>query len=177
MELWDVYDLDRQPTGQILPRGEAHPPELCQLVVHVCLFNKKGEMRIPRRSLQKKGYPGYWDVSVGGGVLAGEGSRQAAMREVREELGIGVTIPGPAAVTLAFEGGYDDYFLAEWDGALSELTLQRDEVMDAKWACREEMLAMISEGAFAPFWPSFLQLLFDLHRHMGLAESADSADS
>ena len=62
-------------------------------------------------------------------------------------------------------------------GALSELTLQRDEVMDAKWACREEMLSMLSEGAFAPFWPSFLQLLFDLHRHMGLAESADSADS
>ena len=92
------------------------------------------------------------------------------MREVREELGVEVSIQGPAAVTLAFEGGYDDYFLAEWNGSLDELTLQTEEVMDAKWASREEMLAMLSEGTFAPFWPSFIQLLFDLHRHMGLSE-------
>lgn len=139
-------------------------------MVHVCLFNKQGEMLIQRRSLEKKGYPGYWDVSVGGGVLAGEGGREAAMREVREELGIAVSIPGPAAVTLAFEGGFDDYFLADWNGALSDLTLQKEEVMDARWASSEEMLAMLDDGTFAPFWPSFLQLLFDLHRHMGLSE-------
>ena len=108
-------------------------------------------------------------VSVGGGVLAGEGSREAAVREVREELGIEIAIHGPAAVTLAFEGGYDDYFLAEWNGSLTELTLQKEEVMDAKWASREEMLAMLLEGTFAPFWPSFIQLLFDLHQHMGLS--------
>ena len=92
------------------------------------------------------------------------------MREVREELGIEVKIPGPAAVTLAFEGGFDDYFLAEWNGDLSALTLQAEEVMDAKWASCAEMLAMRKEGTFAPFWPSFIQLLFDLHRHMGLSE-------
>ena len=151
MERWDVYDLDRRPTGLILPRGQAHTAELCQLVVHVCLFNKQGEMLIQRRSLEKKGYPGYWDVSVGGGVLAGEGGREAAMREVREELGIAVSIPGPAAVTLAFEGGFDDYFLADWNGAISDLTLQKEEVMDARWASRKEMLAMLEDGAFAPF--------------------------
>ena len=170
MERWDVYDLDRRPTGLILPRGQAHTPELCQVVIHVCLFNEKGEMLIQRRSMEKRGYPGYWDVSVGGGVLAGDGSRAAAMREVREELGVEVSIPGPAAVTLAFEGGYDDYFLAEWNGSLDELTLQTEEVMDAKWASREEMLAMLEEGTFAPFWPSFIQLLFDLHKHIGLSE-------
>ena len=81
-----------------------------------------------------------------------------------------ITIPGPAAVTLAFEGGYDDYFLAEWNGSLSELTLQTEEVMGAKWASCEEMLAMLEEGTFAPFWPSFIQLLFDLHKHIGLSE-------
>ena len=170
MERWDVYDLDRRPTGLILPRGTAHAPELCQLVVHVCLFNAKGEMLIQRRSMEKQSYPGCWDVSVGGGVLAGEGSRAAAMREVREKLGIDVEIPGPAAVTLAFEGGYDDYFLAEWDGARSALTLQAEEVMDARWASREEILAMLDAGVFAPFWPSFVQLLFDLHAHRGLQE-------
>ena len=170
MERWDVYDLDRRPTGLTLPRGEKHPADQCQLVVHVCLFNRKGELLIQRRSMAKKGYPGYWDVSVGGGVLAGETAREAAVRETREELGIEIAVTGPAAVTLAFEGGFDDYFLVDWDGAISDLTLQADEVMDARWADCAELLAILEQKQAAPFWPSFVQLLFDLHRHMGLAE-------
>ena len=134
MERWDVYDLDRRPTGRTMTRGEKHSTDQCQLVVHVCLFNRKGELLIQRRSMAKKGYPGYWDVSVGGGVLAGETAREAAVRETREELGIEIAVTGPAAVTLAFDGGFDDYFLVDWDGAISDLTLQADEVMDARWA-------------------------------------------
>ena len=134
MERWDVYDLDRRPTGRTMTRGEKHSTNQCQLVVHVCLFNRKGELLIQRRSMAKKGYPGYWDVSVGGGVLAGETAREAAVRETREELGIEIAVTWPAAVTLAFNGGFDDYFLVDWDGAISDLTLQADEVMDARWA-------------------------------------------
>ena len=171
MERWDVYDLDRRQTGLILPRGAAHTAELCQLVVHVCLFNRAGQMLIQQRSMQKKGFPGYWDVSVGGGVLAGETGREAAMREAREELGLTLRIDRAAAVTLSFEGGFDDYFLLDWDGALSDLTLQTEEVQDARWADCGEITAMIEGGTFAPFWPSFVQLLFDLHRHAGLKES------
>lgn len=170
MERWDVYDLDRRPTGLVLPRSASHAAELCQVVIHVCLFNRRGELLIQQRSLQKTCYPGYWDVSVGGGVRAGEGVRAAAMRETKEELGIDVRIEGPSAVTLAFEGGFDDYFLVDWDGELADLTLQAEEVQDTRWAGREEILAMLEAGRFAPFWPSFVQLLFDLHRHMGLAE-------
>ena len=170
MERWDVYDLDRQQTGRTLVRGETHPPEDCQLVVHVCLFNAQGEMLIQQRSREKRSYPEYWDVSVGGGVLAGELQRAAAMREVREELGIAVALEQPAAVTLAFPGGFDDYFLADWDGAVSELTLQPEEVQDVRWATREEIRALLREGVFAPYWPSFIDLLFDLHAHLGLAE-------
>ena len=169
-ERWDVYDLDRRPVGLTRPRGFAHPPEQCQLVVHVCLFNKQGEMLIQRRSMAKKSYPGRWDVSVGGGVLAGETAREAAVREAREELGIEIDLTGPAAVTLAFEGGFDDYFLADWDGQPEALTLQTEEVMDARWATRAEMLEMLQAEMLAPFWPSFLHLLFDLHRHLGLSE-------
>lgn len=170
MERWDVYDLDRRPTGLILPRGAAHTAELCQLVVHVCLFNHAGKMLIQQRSMQKKGFPGYWDVSVGGGVLAGETGREAAMRETREELGLAVKIERAPAMTLSFEGGFDDYYLLDWDGDLEDLTLQTEEVQAARWASCEEIIAMIEGGTFAPFWPSFVQLLFDLHRHAGLKE-------
>ena len=169
-ERYDVYDLDRQRTGAVRPRGKKHPKDQCQLVVHVCLFNDRGEMLIQRRSLRKKGFPGRGDVSVGGGVLAGETAREAGEREVKEELGIDVKLTGPAAVTMAFEGGFDDFFLSHWNGELSDLTLQAEEVMDARWATREEMRQLLAEKKMAPFWPSFLELLFDLNQHMGLSE-------
>lgn len=169
MEYFDVYDMDRRRTGAIRPR-QRHGAEAMQLVVHVCLFNEKGEMLIQRRSMEKKSYPGYWDVSVGGGVLAGETAREAAEREIREELGIDVKLTGPAAVTMAFEAGFDDFFLADWNGEISDLTLQAEEVMDARWATREDMLRLLEEKRMAPFWPSFVALLFDLRRHIGLSE-------
>ena len=170
MELWDVYDCDRRPTGHVLPRGEAHDPSLCQVVIHVCLFNDKGQLLIQLRSMRKAGYPGHWDFSVGGGVLAGETVREAAMREVREELGIDVVIKEAAAVTLAFPGGFDDYFLLDWNGGICDLTPDPEEVMDVRWASCEEILAMLENNTFAPFWPSFVRLLFDLHRHIGLSK-------
>lgn len=171
MELWDVYDEDRLPTGRTAVRGGTRPAGDCQLVVHVCLFNARGELLIQQRQHTKRYYPDRWDVSVGGGVIAGETARAAAMRELREELGIDLDLSHTvAAVTLSFDGGFDDYFLVDFDEPLSTLTLQTEEVQAARWATREEIHQMIAYRTFAPYWPSFIDLLFDLHRHHGLSE-------
>ena len=42
------------------------------MVVHVCIFNSKGEMLIQKRADDIVRWPGYWDVSVGGGASAGD---------------------------------------------------------------------------------------------------------
>lgn len=168
MEWWDVYDDDRRATGRRALRGVAPADGERALAVHVCLFNARGELLIQQRAAAKASYPGYWDVSVGGGVQAGETPRAAAARELREELGLQAALPPAAAVTLAFEGGFDDYFLADCDVPLSALTLQTEEVSAVRWARRAEIREMIAAGVFAPFWPSFIDLLFDLHRHEGL---------
>ena len=102
-------------------------------------------------------------------IVTAEPTR-AVTRHRAEELGIDVKLTGPAAVTMAFEGGFDDFFLSHWNGELSDLTLQAEEVMDARWATREEMRQLLAEKKMAPFWPSFLELLFDLNQHMGLSE-------
>ena len=88
MELWDLYDRDRQLLGRTMARGEKQPEGTCHLVVHICLFNSRGEMLIQQRQSFKSGWSNFWDLTVGGSAVAGESSRTAAEREVREELGL-----------------------------------------------------------------------------------------
>ena len=66
MELWDVYDIDRQKTGKLAQRvnGKSMPEGEYHLVVHICLFNAKGQLLIQQRQLDKIGYQGLWDVTA-----------------------------------------------------------------------------------------------------------------
>ena len=57
-------------------------------MVHLHVFNSKGEVYLQRRPDWKDIQPGKWDTSVGGHIDYGEEPEQALVREVREELGI-----------------------------------------------------------------------------------------
>ena len=88
MERWDIYNIDRQKTGRTMIRGEKMARDDYHLVAHVCLFNERGEMLIQQRSANKSTWANRWDLTVGGSALSGETSRDAAQRELREELGV-----------------------------------------------------------------------------------------
>ena len=168
MELWDVYDADRQKTGKTMVRGEAFEEGAYHIVIHVCIFGPDGRMLIQRRQPFKEGWPDKWDVSVGGSAIAGETAGEAATRELGEELGLRIDLSGARPhLTVNFPQGFDDYFLVEKDVELSELKLQYEEVQDAKWATKDEILAMIADGTFIPFRTALIELLFDLCERMG----------
>ncbi len=57
-------------------------------VVHVLVFNKKGEILLQKRALNKDVAPGRWDTSVGGHVSIGENLIFSSKREMQEELSI-----------------------------------------------------------------------------------------
>ena len=63
-------------------------PSLLHRVVHVLVFNNKGELLLQKRSMNKDVAPGRWDTSVGGHVNPGEELFDAVRREMNEELGI-----------------------------------------------------------------------------------------
>ncbi len=70
-------------------RGECHDgSKKLHPVVHLHVFNSKGELYMQKRPDWKDIQPGKWDTSVGGHVDLGESIDIALRREVREELGI-----------------------------------------------------------------------------------------
>ena len=169
MEEFDLYTKDRLPTGKTMRRGDPMPGGCYRLVIHVCLFNPKGEMLIQKRRKEKNTWPGKWDFSCGGHVTAGETSGEAAEREMREELGIALSFRETRPVlTVPFDEGFDDVYFVESDLSLSYLTLQADEVEEAAWASEERILAMIEEGIFIPYHPEVVRLFFALRRRGGM---------
>ncbi|MGR9049799.1 NUDIX hydrolase [Halobacillus faecis] len=168
MEMWDVYDKDRNLTGKQMKRGDRFEQGAYHLVIHVCLFNQDGEMLIQQRQPSKEDWKNMWDITVGGSAIAGETSHQAAEREVSEEIGYPLHLRDRRpSLTVNFEYGFDDYYLIETDVDISALPLPTEEVNQVKWASKDDIIRMISEGLFIPYHESLIELLFDLRKNMG----------
>ena len=168
MELVDLYDENRLPLGKTAERGGPKGPGEYRTVVHVCVFDRRGRLLIQQRAPEKFIWPNLWDVSVGGGVDAGETSRQGAEREFREELGVPLNLTGlRPSVTVNFDGGFDDFYILTKDLSPEELTLQAEEVRAVRWVSLEELLDMLNRGDFIPYPESFLRFLFDMRKQFG----------
>ena len=75
-------------------RGECHSgSKLLHPVVHLHVFNSKGELYLQKRPEWKDIQPGKWDTAVGGHIDYGETPEEALIREVGEELGITDFVP------------------------------------------------------------------------------------
>ena len=77
MEFWDIYDINKRPTGRTMKRndwclkdGEYH------LTVLGVVARPDGTFLITKRVMTKAWAPGWWEVS-GGAAQAGESSYDA----------------------------------------------------------------------------------------------------
>jgi len=169
MEKWDVYDINRIKTGKTAERGwDDFLPGEYRMVVHVCIFNSKNEMLIQQRQNFKAGWPNMWDITVGGHSIAGETSQQVVQRELFEELGYHVDFTDIRPYfTINFGMGFDDYYIVKADINIEELKLQKEEVQQVRWASKAEILAMIENNEFIPYYRSLIGLLFDMQNNYG----------
>lgn len=173
MELWDIYDIDRVRTGRVAQRGKpASEGGLGEgeyhLVVHICVFNGRGQLLLQQRQKDKEGYPNLWDVSAAGSALAGENSAAAASRELREELGLvhDFTKERPFWTT-HFERGFDDWYFIRIEANINDLCLQPEEVQDARWADLAEIERMLDSGEMVPYYRDLVRLWFVMKDHRG----------
>jgi 8-oxo-dGTP pyrophosphatase MutT (NUDIX family) len=152
MEIWDLVNLDREVVGEHV-RGTAMPPDAWHVVVHIWLRNPEGKFLMTQRSPHKKTCPLKWEC-VGGSVLQGETSLHAALREVREEVGIALR-PEAGRLVLTQVRDFAEgtrvnditaVYLFPYDGDIPLSDASTDEVVQAKWAARDEIRQLWKNG-------------------------------
>ena len=151
-ELWDVLDSERRYQGRVAERGRMSNKGDYHLIVQAWVRNGRGEVITSRRSPEKKALPLKWECTQGS-AIAGESSLDAALREVKEELGIELD-PENGRIIKTFRSDIRRYFCDVWlfskDVETENLTLQEGETCDAKWVHPSELLKMRDSGEFVP---------------------------
>ncbi len=169
MEVWDLYDRNRKKLNVTMLRGNEVPANCYRLVVHLAIFNSKGQMLIQQRQSTKESWANLWDLSVGGSAISGDDSEMAIKRETAEELGLVLEIDNfRPAITIHFDCGFDDIYIIEKDVDLESLHLQVEEVAAVCWASKTEILEMIAKEQFLPYKTSLIDLLFELKKEIGV---------
>ena len=148
-ELFPVVDASGTVIGRAT-RGECHGGSmLLHPVVHLHLFNSRGELYLQHRPLWKDIQPGRWDTAVGGHVDYGETIDEALRREVHEELGITDFQPERVAVyefRSERERELVHVYRTVYDGAVCP----SEELDGGRFWTPEEIRANLGRGVFTP---------------------------
>ncbi len=146
-EYWDIYNEKRELQNRKIRRGEPFNDGEYYVCCEVWITNSKNQMLITKRHPDKKA-GGLWEF-VGGGVLVGESTLQASIREVQEEVGISLE---EHELKLLNEFTYKNYFMDVYivkkDIDISEVVIKQDEATEAKWISKEDLKEMIKNQSF-----------------------------
>ena len=133
-----------------MPRSEIHGnPALIHRVVHVLVFNEKGELFLQKRSMNKDVAPGKWDTSVGGHVNSGETIEEALKRETEEELGI-TACEAKFLYTYIHSNPYETELVYTYSCVhTGEITHQQDEIDEVHPWGMDEVREAIGKGVLS----------------------------
>ena len=153
MELWDLYNEQRELTGRDHVRGEEVPQGFYHLVVHIWIRNSKGEYLISQRSADRPAYPLMWEC-VGGSVTKGEDSLTGALRETKEEVGLTLS-PEDGKLVYSVVGrvvngvkfrDIVDVWLFDYDGPVSLEQATTKEVAQTVWMTKKQIQELFDTG-------------------------------
>ena len=161
-ELLDVVDLQNRVL-RIATREEACKIGWLHRAVNVLVFNLKGQVFLQQRASSKKAFPLYWDLSMTEHVKSRESFTEAAIRGLKEELGIEKDVELIRLVHLqnsryqkdgqwVIENELVELYRADYNG---EIKLDPEEVSAGEFFSMDQIQEMIDSGNYK-FTPWFL---------------------
>ena len=151
-----LYHVDEQDNvlGRV-SREQAHAAGILHRTLHVCVFNREGELYISRRSPKAERLAGYWDAMAEHPEF-GETQNEAAVRGLREEYGIVVpqsdlVFVDRCRVNAAGENILYWLFRTIYNGPINP----RGEVETGNFFTLDQIRGLISQGE--DFCPWFLE--------------------
>ncbi len=159
-EQFPIVDEDGNILGAI-SRGHAHDgSKILHPVVHLHVFNSKGELYLQHRPAWKDIQPDKWDTAVGGHIDLGENVDQALRREVKEELGITDFTPEPLG-HYVFESQRErelvNVFRCTYDG---EVKPDSQELCGGRFWTPSDIEDNMGKGVFTPNFENEYRKLF-----------------
>lgn len=148
-ELWDLYDVNRNKTGKTHQRGIPVPDGYYHLVVEI--WTIIGERILLTQRHPDKPYGLFWECT-GGSVIKGENSKEGALREVKEEIGLHLSSNELMYIFTYISGNaiYDVYINYQKISCIEKLNLQKEEVVDKKIVSLGEFNELILRGEIVP---------------------------
>lgn len=155
-EILDVVDEKDEVIGTAT-RKECHAQKLRHRGIQIFIINEEEDFFIQKRSEKKDVFPGLYEGGVTGHVLSGETYKQAAVRELKEELGIDVhenDLREMFKFKMLFENEHElvTAFILDYDGTIK---VDEKEVVSGEFISLDELKKRIKNNE-KEFTPAFL---------------------
>jgi len=158
-ELLDIVNDKDIVTDQQM-RSTVHQLGLQHRGVHVFLFTRDGKMLVQKRSADRAASPSALDCSVSEHVKAGESYLDAAMRGMKEEMGVdGIEIKELVKFRMNY-GTNDNEISTVYEGIVDPAAVKFDpsEIEEINYYSVDELQEMIESGNLK-FCGWFVELL------------------
>ena len=171
MELIDIVDKNGNFTGEVMDKEEAHNKNLLHNEVAIFIINDKKQILLQKRNANKRFNPNKWGLCAGH-VDSKESLENAALRELREEIGLNLSIRDLKTLskrefTIGESNSHITYFYyIKSNLDEKDFIIQTEELSEVKWFDINEVIDMINNEDQSIVFKKERLFLFELLKNL-----------
>ncbi len=157
----------------LMPKLEAHEKALLHRAFSVFIFNKKNELMLQQRNLNKYHSPGLWTNTCCSHQREGESNIEAGKRRLNEEMGFVTDLE--ETISFIYKAPFDNGLTEhEFDHVLvgyydDEPKINLDEAASWKWMPLEDV--KIDIGVHPELYTEWFKIIFNkFYQHINIVK-------